>query len=68
MEKQATQNKPKVKLTGTDGNIFALMGLASRALKRAGQHAESEKMCKEIFGAHSYHEALSIIMKYLDVS
>lgn len=28
--------KPKVKLTGTDGNVFSIIGAVSKALKRAG--------------------------------
>ncbi len=29
-------NKPKCKLVGENGNIFDLMGIASRTLKKAG--------------------------------
>jgi len=36
-----TQTKPKCKLTGTDGNIFALVGKASRTLKNVGQREKA---------------------------
>lgn len=58
--------KPKCKLIGTDGNIFALMGQASSALKAAGMRAEAREMCGRIFGAGGYDEALGIIAEYVD--
>jgi len=60
--------KPKCKLTGTDGNIFALTGKASGALKKVGLHAESKEMCAKVFASHSYGEALCIISDYVQVS
>jgi len=60
------QNKPKCQLVGTDGNIFALMGKASRALKENGMKKEAEKMTNGVFDASSYEEALSIICNYVD--
>lgn len=62
------QVKPRCKLIGEDGNIFNLMGLASRALKRAGQDKEAKHMTNLIMQtAHSYEEALGIIMEYVEV-
>ena len=34
--------KPKCKLVGENGNIFNLMGIAARTLKRAGLREEAE--------------------------
>ena len=59
--------KPKCKLIGEDGNIFNLMGIASRTLKRAGLREEAEEMIDRIQNSRSYHEALGIIMEYLEV-
>ena len=59
--------KPKCKLIGEDGNIFNLMGIASRTLKKAGLREEAEEMIKRIQNSGSYHEALGIIMEYLEV-
>ena len=60
--------KPKVKLTGQDGNIFNLMGLASRALRKSNLYDEAKEMSKKIFACGSYDEALSIISEYCEIS
>lgn len=60
--------KPKCKLIGEDGNIFNLMGIASKALKSAGMKIEADEMIKRITTeAKSYDEALGMIMEYVDV-
>jgi len=61
--------KPVCQLTGANGNIFNLMGIASRALKQCGLREHATDMCRRIMGgeAHSYDEALVIIMEYVDV-
>ena len=60
--------KPKCKLIEEDGNIFNLMGITSRTLKRNGMHKEADEMFNKITKeAHSYDEALCIIMEYVDV-
>jgi len=59
--------KPQCKLIGEDGNIFNLMGIASRTLKKAGLKEEAEEMIERIQNSGSYYEALGIIMEYLDV-
>ena len=59
--------KPKCKLIGEDGNIFNLMGIASRTLKKAGLTEQAEEMIEKIRNSGSYHEALGIIMEYVEV-
>lgn len=59
--------KPKCKLIGEDGNIFNLMGIASRILKRAGLEEEAKEMVNRIFKSESYDKALQIIMDYVEV-
>ena len=59
--------KPKCKLNGEDGNIFNLMGIASRTLKRAGLEEEAKEMVDRIFKSESYDRALQIIMDYVEV-
>jgi len=63
-----TETKPKCKLTGIDGNIFNLMGKASKALKQAGQSEKATEMCELITVAGSYHEALALIGTYVEIS
>jgi hypothetical protein len=58
--------KPQCQLTGTDGNIFALTGRASTALRKAGQEENIKEMTDRIFNAESYREAFLIICEYVD--
>ena len=62
------KRKPKCKLIGENGNIFNLMGIASRTLKRNGLKEESEEMIKRIEESHSYDEALMIIADYVEIT
>jgi len=62
--KKGNQN---VSLIGENGNIFNLMGIASRTLKRNGLKEESEEMIKRIEESHSYDEALMIIADYVEI-
>lgn len=61
--------KPKCKLIGEDGNIFNLMGIASKALKRAGHPNLAEEMVHRITQgeAKDYSMALAIISEYVEV-
>lgn len=60
--------KPKCRLTGEDGNIFNLMGIATRTLKKAGEAEKAKEMTRRITTeAKSYDEALAILMEYVDV-
>lgn len=58
--------KPKCKLIGENGNIFNLMGIASRTLKKAGLKEQAVEMTERIFKSESYDKALQIIMEYVD--
>ncbi|CCP27477.1 conserved protein of unknown function [Tepidanaerobacter acetatoxydans Re1] len=60
-------DKPKCKLIGEDGNIFNLMGIACRTLRRAGLDTEAKEMVDRITKSKSYDEALVIIMEYVEV-
>ena len=61
--------KPKCNLIGQDGNIFNLMGIASKTLKRNGQYDESKEMIEKITTtAKSYEEALCIISDYVEIT
>ena len=58
--------KPKMELVGQDGNIFGIMGRASRLLKRAGQHEQADEMISRVTACGSYDEALNIISEYVE--
>lgn len=63
------KEKPKCALIGQDGNIFNLMGIASRTLKHNGMREESKEMIDRITtSAKSYSEALNIIGEYVEIT
>jgi hypothetical protein len=59
------EDKPRVKLVGTDGNIFAILGRCKQALKDAGQPDQAEEMMQRVFKATSYDEALGICQEMI---
>lgn len=60
-------NKIEVKLIGEDGNIFNLVGIASKALIRNCQRDKADEMSERIFKSNSYDEALMIISDYVEI-
>ena len=60
------QDKPRVKLVGTDGNIFAVVGRCKQALEQAGLPDQAKEMTQRVFKATSYDEALAICQEYVD--
>ena len=66
--KQQEKTKPKCALIGEDGNIFNLMGIASRTLKRNNMSQEAKEMCDRITSSKSYDEALCIIGEYVEIT
>lgn len=60
--------KPKCALIGQDGNIFNLVGIASRTLKQNGMKEEAKEMSNRVFSSHSYDEALNIIGEYVEIT
>ena len=61
--------KPTVRLIGEDMDIFNLMGIASRALREAGQIDKSKEMTNKIANevAKFTKHTLAIIMEYCEV-
>lgn len=57
----------EVKLIGTDGNIFALMGIVIREMKRNGFERHVDEFVKDVQSSSSYSEALCQIMNYVTV-
>ena len=62
------RQKPSCPLIGQNGNIFHLLGLASRTLRQCGMADEAKEMQNRIMGGdcHSYEEALGIISEYVE--
>ena len=60
------RQKPKMELLGQDGNIFGILGRASRLLKEAGQKDQADEMFRRVTSSGSYEEALRIVSEYVD--
>ena len=58
--------KPKMQLIGQDGNIFAVMGRASRLLTDYGQADKAKEMRDRVMSCDSYQKALSIVSEYVE--
>jgi hypothetical protein len=67
---EATQEKqkPDCPLIGRDGNIFNLMGIASRTLKDSGMKSEAAEMRDRITSNGSYDNALAVIGEYVNIT
>jgi hypothetical protein len=60
--------KPRCRLTGTDGNVFALLGRVTACLKKAGQAAQTQEVSIRILACGSYQDALHVFMEYVDIT
>ena len=67
-QKEQTCKKPDCPLIGQDGNIFNLMGIASRTLRDNGMAEEAKQMQKEITQCESYDAALNVIGQYVNIT
>ena len=56
--------KPKLKIIGTDGNTFALLGKASKVAKE--NKMDWDKISKEAMSG-DYDHLLKTLMEYFDV-
>ena len=67
---QQKRQKPDCELIGQDGNIFNLMGIASRTLRRNGMAGQAKEMQDRITGGDgpSYTAALGIIGEYVNIT
>lgn len=68
MSNESKQQKPNCPLIGEDGNIFYLVGIAAKTLRRNGMSAEATEMTAKVFGSGSYEEALGIIGEYVNIT
>ena len=62
------QKKPDCPLIGEDSNIFNLMGIASKTLKRNGMAEQAKEMCERITSSGDYNKALCIIGEYVNIT
>lgn len=67
-QSKAEKVKPDCALIGQDGNIFNLLGIASRTLKQNSMAYEAKEMCSRVTSSGSYCEALNIIGEYVNIT
>jgi hypothetical protein len=66
IQQTSEKTKPDAPMINADGNIFYQMGIASKALKRNGQHDQAKDMIARVCNADNYTEALAIICEYVN--
>lgn len=59
--------KPKCKLTGTDGNVFAIIGNVSACLRKAGQTDKAKEFRTKALQSVSYDAVLCLCFDYVDI-
>lgn len=61
------KKKPSCPLIGTDSNIYNLVSIASRTLKRNGMSDEAKEMSSRVYSNGSYDKALMVIDEYVNI-
>ena len=67
-ESRFATDKPDCPLIGVDGNVFNLIGIALRTLKKHGLGGQAKEMSSRVFACGSYGEALNIIGEYVNIT
>jgi len=62
----SARRKPSCPIIGADGNVFNIMGIASRTLKENGMVEAANEMCSRVMESGSYANALAIIADYVE--
>ena len=60
-------DKPRLKLSGEDGNAFSIIGRARRAAKKAGWTEEKITAFQDDAMSGDYNHVLQTCMKYFEV-
>lgn len=74
MNNENKQTKPASRvpvdcpLIGQNGNIYNLVGIAAKTLKRNGLSEQASEMTEKVFNSGSYGEALGIIGEYVNIT
>ena len=67
-EEISQTDKPDCPLIGADSNIYNLMGIASKTLKKHGMQEQAKEMVERIQQSGNYAEALNIIGEYVNIT
>ncbi|MGI5818146.1 MAG: hypothetical protein ACOX9R_08610 [Armatimonadota bacterium] len=64
--KMSNTPKPKIRLIGEDGNAFAILARARKALKKAGREDEFDEFMAEAT-SKDYKHLLRVAMEWFEV-
>lgn len=67
MTEATEMEKPKCRLTGTDGNVFSIISNVSKALKRAGMRDKVAEFQKKAFSSESYESVIALCSEYVEI-
>lgn len=67
MEQKIKTKRPKLKLVGTDGNAFAVLGAAKRAAMAAKWSQEEWEKVQDQAISGDYDDMLVTLMEHFDV-
>lgn len=62
-----SDTKPTVQLSGQDGNVFNIIGLCTKALRKAGLQDLANEFRSKALSAGSYSNVLELAMQYCEV-
>jgi len=65
-EQSSEPSKPDCPIIGADSNVFNLMGIVSKTLKRNGQADAASEMSERVRDSGTFDEALGIMMEYVN--
>lgn len=60
--------KPRCRLSGTDGNVFALASRVMKTLRQANQPDAATLIQTRLFQCHSYAEVLQLFAEYVTIT
>jgi len=58
--------KPKARIIGADSNVFNLIGICQRELKRNGYREKAQELIERVTSSKSFDEALQIMTEYVN--
>ena len=59
--------KPEVKLSNSDGNVFAIIGAVMKSLRNAGMQEKAKEFEKKAFSCEDYNAVLKLCFQYCEV-
>jgi len=60
--------KPIAKVVGENGNVYNLIAICHRVLRKNVSLEKAEEMKREVMACHSYEEALNIMGEYCELT